>query len=155
MEKISLKLGDILQLESEINGYTNPNTGDQVLKGFLKQNLSIILKYELSELGETLSKERKKIETLRDELIQKYGEVDDNGGVIVKMYDEEKDDDGNVLTAVLNPKYLEFDKEYGTLLNQEKEIEYPEITKDDLREAGKTNDQYKVLFKLIKKEGAI
>ena len=151
MEKISLKLGDILQLESEINGYTNPNTGEQVLKGFLKQNLSIILKYELSELGETLSKERKKIETLRDELIQKYGEVDDNGGVIVKMYDEEKDDDGNVLTAVLNPKYLEFDKEYGTLLNQEKEIEHPEITKDDLREAGKTNDQYKVLFKLIKK----
>jgi uncharacterized protein with HEPN domain len=79
MEKISLKLGDILQLESEINGYTNPNTGDQVLKGFLKQNLSIILKYELSELGETLSKERKKIETLRDELIQKYGETDNNG----------------------------------------------------------------------------
>jgi hypothetical protein len=56
---------------------------------------------------------------------------------------------------VLNPKYLEFDKEYGTLLSQEKEIEYPEITKDDLRDAGKTNDQYKVLFKLIKKEGAI
>ena len=155
MEKISLKLGDILQLESEINGYTNPNTGEQVLKGFLKQNLSIILKYELSELGEMLSKERKKVESLRDELIQKYGEADDNGGVMVKMYDEEKDDDGNVLTAVLNPKYLEFDKEYGTLLNQEKEIEYPEITKDDLREAGKTNDQYKVLFKLIKKEGAI
>jgi hypothetical protein len=155
MEKISLKLGDILQLESEINGYTNPNTGDQVLKGFLKQNLSIILKYELSELGEMLSKERKKVESLRDELIQKYGESDDNGGVMVKMYDEEKDDDGNVLTVVLNPKYVEFDKEYGTLLNQEKEIEYPEITKDDLREAGKTNDQYKVLFKLIKKEGAI
>ena len=155
MEKISLKLGDILQLESEINGYTNPNTGEQVLKGFLKQNLSIILKYELSELGEMLSKERKKVESLRDELIQKYGESDDNGGVMVKMYDEEKDDDGNVLTAVLNPKYVEFDKEYGTLLNQEKEIEYPEITKDDLREAGKTNDQYKVLFKLIKKEGAI
>ena len=155
MEKISLKLGDILQLESEINGYTNPNTGDQVLKGFLKQNLSIILKYELSELGEMLSKERKKVESLRDELIQKYGESDDNGGVMVKMYDEEKDDDGNVITAVINPKYVEFDKEYGTLLNQEKEIEYPEITKDDLREAGKTNDQYKVLFKLIKKEGAI
>jgi hypothetical protein len=155
MEKISLKLGDILQLESEINGYTNPNTGEQVLKGFLKQNLSIILKYELSELGEMLSKERKKVESLRDELIQKYGESDDNGGVMVKMYDEEKDSDGNVITAVLNPKYLEFDKEYGTLLSQEKEIEYPEITKDDLREAGKTNDQYKVLFKLIKKEGAI
>jgi hypothetical protein len=151
MEKISLKLGDVLQLESEINGYTNPNTGEQVLKGFLKQNLSIILKYELSELGEILSKERKKVESLRDELIQKYGEVDDNGGVMVKMYNEEKDSDGNVITAVINPKYVEFDKEYGTLLNQEKEIEHPEITKDDLKDAGNTKDDYKILFKLIKK----
>ena len=151
MEKITLKLGDILQLESEINGYTNPNTGDQVLKGFLKQNLSIILKYELSELGETLTKERKKIETLRDELIQKYGETDDNGGVMVKMVFEEKDENGEVISTVINPKYVEFDKEYGTLLNQNKEIEYPEITKEDLKEAGKSNDDYKVLFKLIKK----
>lgn len=151
MEKITLKLGDILQLESEINGYTNPNTGEQVLKGFLKQNLSIILKYELSELGETLTKERKKIETLRDELIQKYGETDDNGGVMVKMVFEEKDENGEVISTVINPKYVEFDKEYGTLLNQDKEIEYPEITKEDLKEAGKSNDDYKVLFKLIKK----
>ena len=151
MEKITLKLGDILQLESEINGYTNPNTGEQVLKGFLKQNLSIILKYELSELGETLTKERKKIETLRDELIQKYGETDDNGGVMVKMAFEEKDENGEVISTVINPKYVEFDKEYGTLLNQDKEIEYPEITKEDLKEAGKSNDDYKVLFKLIKK----
>lgn len=152
MEKITLKLGDILQLESEINGFTNPNTGEQLLKGFLKQNLSIILKYELSELGETLSKERKKIESLRDELIQKYGETDDKGGVMVKMTLEEKDENGEVTSTVINPKYMEFDKEYGTLLSQDKEIEYPEITKDDLREAGKTNDQYVVLFKLIKKE---
>ena len=152
MEKITLKLGDILQLESEINGFTNPNTGEQLLKGFLKQNLSIILKYELSELGETLSKERKKIESLRDELIQKYGETDDKGGVMVKMTLEEKDENGEVISTIINPKYVEFDKEYGTLLSQDKEIEYPEITKDDLREAGKTNDQYVVLFKLIKKE---
>lgn len=152
MEKITLKLGDILQLESEINGFTNPNTGEQLLKGFLKQNLSIILKYELSELGETLSKERKKIESLRDELIQKYGEADDKGGVMVKMTLEKKDENGEVISTIINPKYVEFDKEYGTLLSQDKEIEYPEITKDDLREAGKTNDQYVVLFKLIKKE---
>ena len=151
MENITLKLGDILQLESEINGYTNPNTGEPVLKGFLKQNLSIILKYELSELGETLLKEKKKIETLRDELIQKYGETDDKGGVMVKMTLDEKDENGEVVSTVINPKYVEFDKEYGILLNQDKEIEYPEITKEDLRDAGKTNDKYIVLFKLIKK----
>ena len=151
MEKITLKLGDVLQLESEINGYVNPQDGTEVYKGFTKQNLSIILKYELKELGEVLKGERTKVESLRDELILKYGEQDENGGTLVKMYNETKDDEGNVISRMVNPSYIEFDKEYGTLLDQEKEIEYPEITKDDLKEAGKSSDNYIVLFKLIKK----
>jgi hypothetical protein len=152
MEKITLKLGDVLQLESEINGFINPQDNTEVYKGFTKQNLSIILKYELKELGETLKAERTKIDSLRDELILKYGEKDEKGGIMVKMYNETKDDEGKVLSRVVNPQYVEFDKEYGTLLDQEKEIEYPEITKDDLKEAGKSSDNYIVLFKLIKKE---
>jgi hypothetical protein len=152
MEKITLRLGDILQLESEINGFVNPETGKQVYGGFVKQNLSIMLKYELTELSEFLTKERKKVEGLRDELIKKYGEEDGKGGVMVKMIDETKDDDGNVISSKFNENYLKFDEEYSTLLNNEKEIEYPEITKSDLKEAGKSNDDYRVLFKLIKKE---
>jgi hypothetical protein len=152
MEKITLRLGDILQLESEINGFTNPETGKQVYEGFVKQNLSIMLKYELTELSEFLTKERKKVEGLRDELIKKYGEEDGKGGIMVKMIDETKDDDGNVISSKFNENYLKFDEEYSTLLNNEKEIEYPEITKSDLKEAGKSNDDYRVLFKLIKKE---
>jgi hypothetical protein len=152
MEKITLKLGDVLQLESEINGYTDPQTGEQVFEGFSKQNLSIILKYELSDFSTELKAERSKVETLRDELIKKYGEEDGNGGVLVKMYNEVKDDEGNVTGKVINPQYIEFDTEYGVLLNQEIEIEYPEITKEDLKDAGKTKDKYQVLFKLIKKE---
>jgi hypothetical protein len=138
-------------LESEINGYINPQDGTEVYKGFTKQNLSIILKYELKELGEVLKSERTKVESLRDELILKYGEQDENGGTLVKLYNETKDDEGNVVSRMVNPSYIEFDKEYGTLLDQEKEIEYPEITKDDLKEAGKSSDNYIVLFKLIKK----
>jgi len=151
MEKITLKLGDVLQLESEINGYIEPQTGDQVFEGFSKQNLSIILKYELSDFSTELKGERTKVEALRDELIKKYGEEDGNGGVLVKMYNEVKDDEGTVTGKVVNPQYIEFDNEYGVLLNQEIEIEYPEITKEDLKEAGKTKDKYRVLFKLIKK----
>jgi hypothetical protein len=151
MEKITLKLGDVLQLESEINGYVNPQDGTEIYKGFTKQNLSIILKYELKELGETLKAERTKVESLRDELILKYGEKDHKNGIMVKMYNETKDDEGKVISKVVNPQYVEFDKEYGILLDQEKEIEYPEITKEDLKEAGKTNDNYIVLFMLIKK----
>jgi hypothetical protein len=151
MEKITLRLGDILQLESEINGYTEPQTGEQVYEGFAKQNLSIILKYELSDFSTTLKSERSKVEVLRDELIKKYGEEDGNGGIMVKMYNEVKDEEGNVTGSVVNPQYIEFDNEYGTLLSREVELEYPEITKEDLKDAGKTKDKYHVLFRLIKK----
>jgi hypothetical protein len=152
MDKITLKLGDVLQLESEINGYVEPQTGEEVYEGFSKQNLSIILKYELSDFSTNLKSERTKVETLRDELIKKYGEEDGNGGILVKMYNEVKDEEGNVTGKVINPQYLEFDKEYGVLLNQEIEIEYPEITIQDLKEAGKTKYKYHVFFKLIKKQ---
>jgi len=151
MEKITLKLGDVLQLESEINGYVDRETNEIIYEGFSKQNLSIILKYELSDFSTILKGERTKVDALRDELIKKYGKDDGKGGIVVLMYDEVKDDEGNVVSKTFNPQYLEFDKEYGTLLNQEIEIEYPEITKEDLKDAGKTKDKYQVLFKLIKK----
>ena len=153
MEKIKLKLGEVLQLESEINGYVDPKSGEVVFEGFTKQNLSIILKYELSDFSTVLKNERTKVDALRDELIKKHGEEDGKGGIMVKMYINEVFDDNNILvTADYNPKYIEFDKEYGTLLDQEIELEHPEITKDDLKEAGKSKDKYRVLFKLIKKE---
>jgi len=152
MEKIKLKLGDILQLESEINGFVNQETGEKIYEGFTKQNLSIILKYELTELADTLTNERKKVNGLRDDLIKKFGEEDGNGGLIVKMFDEVRDDEDNVVSRKFNERYLKFDEEYSKLLNTEIEIQYPEITKEDLKEAGKSNDDYKVLFKLIKKD---
>lgn len=151
MEKITLKLGEILQLESEINGYVDPQTMVQVYEGFTKQNLSIILKYELTELADTLKTEKTRVESLRDELVKKYGKEDGKGGIMVKMHNELLDADGNVTGRVINEDYIKFDEEYGLLLNQDKEIEYPEITKDDLKDAGKSKDKYQVLFKLIKK----
>lgn len=151
MEKIKLKLGEILQLGHEINGFINPENGQKEYDGFLKQDISIILKYELSELGESLEKEKKKVDGLRDELIKKYGQ-EENGSLVVKMFIDELDEEGNLKTRQINPKYIEFDKEFGELLNQQKEIEYPTITKQDLKDAGKTKDNYKILFKLVKKD---
>jgi hypothetical protein len=151
MEKITLKLGEILQLENEINGFMNPENGETIFEGFLNQKLDIVLKYELSDLGDFLSKERKKIESLRDELIKKHGDELPQGGIMVKRFIEVKDDEGNVSNIINNPKFLEFDIEYSTLLDTEKEVEYPEISKQDLKDAGKTKDKYKILFKLIKK----
>ena len=153
MEKIKLKLGEVLQLESEINGYVDQKSGEVIFEGFTKQNLSIILKYELSDFSTVLKGERTKVDALRDELIKKHGEDDGKGGIMVKMYINEVFDENNVLVSGdYNPKYIEFDNEYSTLLNQEIELEHPEITKDDLKEAGKSKDKYQILFKLVKKE---
>jgi len=151
MEKIKLKLFDILQLESEINGFVNQD-GKTIYQGFIKQNLSILLKYELTELSEVLAKEKKVVESLRDDLIKKYGEEDGKGGIMVKMFNEEFNEDGEIINRTVNENYIKFDDEYGVLLSNEKEIEYPEITKEDLKESGKSNDNYKVLFRLIKRE---
>jgi hypothetical protein len=152
MIDIKLKLDEVLQLEGEINGFVNPENGDVIFEGFLKQNLSIILKYELNEFIETLTKHRKNVDGLRNELIGKYGEMDNKtNNLRVSKFNLITDDNGNVISKVLNPKFVEFDKEYGMLLDKEIELSAPEITFEDLKDIGKVKDDYKILFKLIKK----
>jgi hypothetical protein len=155
MEKISLKLKDVLQLESEINGFTNPETREKYYEGFINQKLSIILKYDLTETTKFLESERKKVDNLRDELVTKYGKRDNDDRIVVNMHIFEKDENGVIISKKLNPDYLEFEKEYTQLLDKEIEVEYPEITKEDLINAGKTKDNYIVLFRLIKNKEVI
>lgn len=151
MEKVKLSLKDALQLESELNGLVNQQTGEIIYEGFLKQNLSIIKKYELKETVEFLQNERKKVDELRNELVKKYGKDDGKGGLAVIMFDEVLNEEGVVISRKFNENYLEFDKEYAELLKKEVEFDFPEVTKDDLKRAGDTQDDYIVLFKLVKK----
>lgn len=150
---MKLQLGEILQLEKEINGYINPETNEQEFKGFINQDLSIILKYRLSELSDFLTNEKKKVGDLRDSLIKKYGKPDEEGKIVVKMFieDENTNIEGEEPRMIVNPEFKKLDEEFGKLLVQEIEVDVPEITLDDLKEAGKTKDNYRLLFKLIKK----
>jgi len=150
MNKINLTLGEIRQLNDEINGLINQETGNVIFEGFLNQKISILLKYELTDLSEFLEKEKNKTEKIKDELILKYGEEDEKG-IKLNMWLIDKDDEGKILSKTINPKYVQFDEEMGKLMLMEKEIEYPDITKDDLKNIGETKDNYQVLFKLIKK----
>lgn len=150
MNKTKLTLGEIRQLGDEINGLFNKDNGSVIYEGFLNQKISILLKYELTDLSEFLEKEKSKIESIKDELILKYGEKDENG-VKLDMWLIDKDDEGKITSKKLNPNYIEFDEEMGKLMMVEKEIEYPDITKEDLKNIGETKDNYQVLFKLIKK----
>lgn len=151
MAKLTLKLGQILQLESEINGFVNPQTGKEVYHGFRKHKLPLKTKYWLSELGDRLATERKTIETLRDEIIQKHGEDDGKGGIQIGVFIEQKDENDKVISRELNPKYVEFQNEFNSLLSEDKEIEYTPLTMDDLDKVGETTDDYNLLFLLVQK----
>lgn len=150
MAVTNLTIDQILQLDAEINGFKNPQTGEVVYEGFNKQPLSILLKYELSEFSAKLTSEREKVDGLRNELITKYGESTEDGGVQISPTIEIKKGKGT--EEVKNPKYVEFLNEYQKLLQKDIELDHPTITKDDLKDAGKTKDQYNILFRLISKD---
>jgi hypothetical protein len=150
MEKITLNLGEILQLEIEINGLVHNETGEVIYEGFRKQNLNILLKYEINEFGDKLKNEVKLINDIRDELVKKHGK-DTDGKIFVQMYDVEKDDKGNIISQKYTQSFIDFQTELNTLLDSKtKEFQVPTITKEDLKNAGQTKDDYRVLFKVIK-----
>ena len=148
MEKISLKLHEILTLDAELNGAKNQQTGEVTIKGLANEKLSLVVKYHMNELSKKVAAEKQSVETLREELIKKLG-TEEDGQVFIKMYDEEKDEEGNVVSRSLTENFLEFNKEYDTLLNEIKELEYRPFELSELASI-ETEANYDVFFKLIK-----
>lgn len=143
MKKTKLTLGEIITLESEISGLTNQQTGEVVLKGLLSENINLVIKYRLSKLAESIASDKKVVDGLRDELIKKYGEEKDGAIFVVQYLDEAK--------TIINPKFVQFAQEYETLLAEEKEIEHPVVTLEDIKDV-KSEGRYGVFLKLIESE---
>ena len=148
MEKISLKLHEILTLDAELNGVKNQQTGEVTIKGLANEKLSLVVKYHMNELSKKVAAEKQSVETLREELIKKLG-TEEDGQVFIKMYDEEKDEEGNIVSRSLTENFLEFNKEYDTLLSEVKELEYRPFELSELASI-ETEANYDVFFKLIK-----
>ena len=109
MQNTTLQLGQILQLEAEVNGVLNQQTGEVVSKGLLKEVLKFKTKYWLMQLSEDLMSEKKKIETVRETLIKELGSEDETGSVSLSVYTNEvTDEEGKVVSREINPKFLEF-----------------------------------------------
>lgn len=149
MKTHSIKLFELLNLEAELVGATNTQTGDKIIEGLLNQKLPVVTKYYLNNLVEILSTEKKTIDALRDELIQKHGTEDGNGNIGISMVieTEELDDKGEPIKDI-NPAYIAFNDEYGGLLNQEKDINFPQIKLSDLDKI-ETKDNYILVFKYL------
>ncbi len=141
MAQIELSLAEILTLEAELNGFTDPQTNQRVVEGFLKEKLNLATKYRLSKLASELVKEKEILDKLKTELIKEYGEERENGNITVEMFEDEA-------KTKINPKFIELQQRYTELLNEKKEIEYTPLSISDL-ESVTTNDNYVVLFKLV------
>jgi rRNA maturation protein Rpf1 len=148
MEKISLKLHEILTLDAELNGAKNQQTGEVTIKGLANEKLSLVVKYHMNELSKKVAVEKQSVETLREELIKKLG-TEEDGQVFIKMYDEVLDEEGNIVSRSLTENFLEFNKEYDTLLSEVKELEYRPFELSELASI-ETEANYDVFFKLIK-----
>lgn len=164
MEKISLKLFEFYNLDAELNGLTNQQTGEKIASGLIQEKLSLVTKYWLSELGKKVAAEKAAIEELKNDLIKKYGKEDDKGGISIPMVIEELDEDGqpkkdldkdgNWFTKkIMNPDFQLFEAEFNNLLQTEKDLEYKAFTLDDFEKV-ETTENYGTFFKLIKVEDA-
>jgi hypothetical protein len=164
MEKVTLKLYEFYNLEAELNGLVNQQTGEKIASGLLAEKLSMVTKYWLSDLAKKIAAEKESIEKLKEELIKKHGKEDDKGGISIPMAIEELDADGNAVKStdadgnevtkrVVNPAYLEFEKEFNELLQQERDVEYNAFKLADFA-AVETAQNYNTFFKLVSVEEA-
>jgi hypothetical protein len=155
MKTQSLKLFELLNLEAELAGATNNQTGEKIIEGLLNQKIPVVTKYYLNALVESLATEKKVIDSLRDELIKKHGTEDENGHVGISMVIETGNiDDKGEPVKDINPAYIAFNDEYGELLNQEKDIKLPQIQLSNLDKI-ETKDNYVLVFKYLIDEPSV
>jgi hypothetical protein len=149
MEKISLKLFEFYNLDSELNGVTNQQTGEKVSEGLLNEKLKLTTKYWLTELSKKVLAEKSSVEFLKEDLIKKHGEADEKGNIGIQMYiDVVKDENGKIIEGKSNPKFIEFQNDFNTLLQEEKELEYKPIKLSELENI-ESDSNYPTFFKLV------
>ena len=149
MEKITLKLHEVYELNLELKGSINQQTGEVIEKGILDEKLYIPVKYWLDKLSEKLKKEIDAVEKIKEESIKKLGVVDEQGNYSIPLRINEKfNDKDELLSYDVNPTFLEYQSEFEQLINQEVEIEYNAINLEDINIQSEVYPR--ILFKLTK-----
>lgn len=143
MEKKTLKLAEFYQLELELNGAVNPQTGERLSQGLLSQKLSLNIKYWLNDMAKKVKEQKDQCEELKNELIKKYGKEVDN---TIQLTTVIKDGNGN---DVINPNFVSFQNEFQKLLSEERDLEYKQLKLSDIGDI-ETEESYDLLFSLLK-----
>lgn len=139
MKKIQLTNQELIQLQNEIVG-TSPDSG------LLSLKMSVLTKYKLNKLAKAVKDELSSYNTVNEDLIQKYGETGPTGGIVIPFYIDEKT--GDEITKVENPNFEKYLKEINPVLQTLVDIEVPEISINDFKDA-ETTENYPILFEKI------
>jgi hypothetical protein len=152
MEKITLKLSEFYQLEAELNGLSNQQTGEVISKGLLSEKIKLTTKYWLSDLNKKVAAEKESVEKLKEELIKKYGK-EENGAISIPLYINEviDEDTKEVTSREVNPDFIKFQNDFNALLQEERELEYRSFKLEEF-EGVETEGVYSTFFKLVKVE---
>ena len=136
-QKVTLKLLEFYQLEAELNGISNQQTGEIYLTGLVNEDLKLSVKYWLFDLNKKVAAEKEVVEKFREELIRKYGEEDQNGMIVIPQYTNEviDEDTKEVISREFHPKFIEYQNELNELLSQEREIECETFKVENLESA--------------------
>ena len=149
MNKIKLKLHEYYALEAELNGVINQRTGEVVLRGLLSEKIKLATKYWVNDLAKKVLAEKVEIEKLKEDLIKKHGEQDESGSVSIPVYiNIVKNEQGEITSKEINPKYVEFESDFNALLQEEKEIEYKPFKLEEF-DSVESESVYNTFFKLI------
>jgi hypothetical protein len=149
MEKVTLKLQEFYQLNSELNGFVNQSTGETISAGLLTERVKLTTKYWLADLAKKIAAEKESIDKLREELVKKYG-VEENGSVNIPIYINEVTDDETkeVVSREINPNFISFQNDFNQLLQEERELEYHPFKLEEFENV-ETDGVYVTFFKLI------
>jgi hypothetical protein len=149
MNKIKLKLHEFYSLEAELNGVINQETGQVIIASLISQTKKLTTKYWLNDLAKKVAVEKEAVESLKQELIKKHGEADEEGSVFIPMYiNIVKDEEGNTVSRDANPKFIEFQNDFNALLNEEREVEYKGFKLEEFENV-EGEGIYSTFFKLI------
>jgi hypothetical protein len=150
MQKTSLKLYEFYNLEAELNGVVNTQTGEVTSKGLIAEKIKMAKKYWLNDLSKKVLIEKEACEELKKELIKKHGEADEAGNISIAMHiNIVTDEDGKTVSRDFNPKFLEFQNEFNALLNEDRELEHKEFQLEDFENV-ETEGAYMTFLKLVK-----
>lgn len=145
MAKIKITISEIYVLNQELLGVINQSTGEKLTNGLMSAELSMVTKFKLNSLLNEISSHVKSVDTVRNEIIDKYGEIDSQTGQKVVEYYKKNEDGSYDITEV--GKIL--DEQMAKLYEQDVEIDVMDLTISDID--FKTTEVYPVMFSLIEK----